>query len=147
MMSLMPLYDRKRYCMNWHLSGVKRANWSKTNSSQHLDYDYPYILLIHGLEVVLEHEPNKKRELTVRCEEDQEKTGSATSIAMIYLLVVTQEHDMKARTEKNLSKWDNNAALVGIYQLNMLMNWQSEWTGDWCTRNKKEFNLSHYNGW
>lgn len=98
------------------------------------------------LEVVLKHEANKKGKTSSQMWRRPGKNWLSFYSHDLFACHSTGTwHEGKNRG--NLSNWDNNAALVGIYQLNMLMKWQSEWKGDWCTQNKKEFNLSHYNGW
>lgn len=52
------------------------------------------------LEVILK-QMIEQGKLTVRCEEDREKNGSATCKAIIHLLVVAHEHEMNACTQKN----------------------------------------------
>lgn len=139
-----------RYCMNGHLSGSKESIDSTTTTFPSI-----WTMIIHTsywsvvfscLEVVLKHDRTSNNTAkTVRCEEDRGKNGSATSIAIIYLLVVAHKHDMKASTEKTC----HNEITELLWQefkkeiLNMLMNWQSEWENWLVHTEQKRSSIYH----
>lgn len=113
------IVGRIRCCINYSISWVKKSIDSTTTT-------FPSMLTIivnssnwftvfSCLKVVLKH--MIQRQTIRRIDSDmwrrQGKTASATSIAIMHLLVVAQEYNMKVKTE-NLSKWDNRAALAGL---------------------------------